>query len=154
MTPYYRTSVIVTRGSRCGPNPWQQHPHKVRDALRSAAKGERTLTSVWDRWQHDEIYRKSQLSHKWSDAWVRHLDHVAQFDISHNAPQWQRERYVNLLHVRSLDSNKQAGSLWQRPGYQAAKTELANLQTSERHVRVPYIPVSDRKRQHNIHYNG
>ena len=51
----------------------------------------RTFTSIWDRWQHDEIYRKSQLSHNWSDAWVRFLDHIAQFDTSHNAPQWQRE---------------------------------------------------------------
>ena len=33
--PYYRTSLIVTRGSKCGPNPWQQHHHKARDALRS-----------------------------------------------------------------------------------------------------------------------
>ena len=41
--PCYRTSLIVTRGSRCGPNPWQQHHHKARDTLRSAAKGERTF---------------------------------------------------------------------------------------------------------------
>ena len=53
--------------------------------------------------------KKSQLSHNWSDAWVRYLDHIAQFDMSHNAPYWQGERYVNLIHLRGLDSNKQAG---------------------------------------------
>ena len=38
MGPYYRTSMIVTRGSKCSTNPWQQHHHKARDALRSATK--------------------------------------------------------------------------------------------------------------------
>ena len=143
--PYHRTSSTVTRGDGCGPNPWQQHHHKARDALRSATKGERTFTSIWDRWQHGEIHRKSQLPHDWSDARVRYLDHIAQYDISHNAPQWQRERYVNLIHLRSLDSNKQGEPLWKRPGYQQAKRELANLQKSEGQVQVPYIPVSDSK---------
>ena len=36
--PHYRTSSIVTRGSGCGPNPWQQHHNKARDASRSATK--------------------------------------------------------------------------------------------------------------------
>ena len=85
--PYYRTSIIVTRGSKCGSNPWQQRHHKARDAMRSATKGERAFTSIWDRWQHDE------------DAWVRYLDHIVHFDVNHNAPQLQRERCVNLLHL-------------------------------------------------------
>ena len=67
-TPHYRTSQIATRGRKCGPNPWQQHTTKLGDAMRSATKGERALTSIWDRWQNDEIYRKSQLAHNWSDA--------------------------------------------------------------------------------------
>ena len=100
--PYYRTSSIFTRGRRCGPNSWQQRHHNARDALRSATKGERTFASIWKRWEHDEICRKSQLAHNWSDAWVRYLDHIAQFDMSHNAPSWQRERHVNLIHLRSL----------------------------------------------------
>ena len=43
--PYYRTSMIVTRGGKCGPILWQQHHHKARDALRSATKNERKFTS-------------------------------------------------------------------------------------------------------------
>ena len=66
--PYYRTSQIVTRGSTCGPNPWQQHHRKARDSLRSATKGERAFRSIWDRWQNDEIYRKSQLAHKFAET--------------------------------------------------------------------------------------
>ena len=50
--PSYRTSMIVTRGSKC--DPWQQHHHKARDALRSATQGERTFTSIWDRWLNDK----------------------------------------------------------------------------------------------------
>ena len=41
-----------------------------------ASKGRREFTSIWDRWQNDEIHRKSQLAHNWSDAWVRYLDHI------------------------------------------------------------------------------
>ena len=61
--PNNRTSQISTGGSKCGPNPWQHQHQKARDALRSAAKGGKTFTSIWERWQHDEIYKKSQLSH-------------------------------------------------------------------------------------------
>ena len=144
--PCYRTSMIVTRGSKCGPNPWQQDHHKARDALRSATKGGRAFTSIWDRWQNYEIYRKSQLAHNWSDAWVRYLDHIVHFNIYHNATQPQREGYVKLLHLRTVDENKQA---WQRPGYREAKKELSNLQKSKREEQVLYIQVSDRKSLQN-----
>ena len=130
--PYYRTSQIATRGSERGPKPWQQHHHKARDALRCATKGERALTSIWDRWQNGEIYTKSQFPQNWSDAWVRYLDHIVHFNIYHNATQPQRERCVNLLHLRSVDENKQAPPLWQRPGFREAKKELSNLQKSEK----------------------
>ena len=60
--PYHRTSLIVIRGSRCGPNPWQQHHHKARDALRSVTNGQRAFTSMWDRWQHDDIKSTGDLS--------------------------------------------------------------------------------------------
>ena len=55
-------------------------------------KRDRAFTSIWDRWQKDEIYRKSQLVHNWSDARVRFLDHIVHFSIHHNAVQPQRER--------------------------------------------------------------
>ena len=126
--------MTVTRGGRCGLNPWQQHHHKARDALRSATKGERTFTSIWDTWQHDEIHRKPQLSHRLSDTWVRYLDHTVHFNISHNATQPQRERYVNLLHLRRV---------------REAKKEVSNLQKSKREEQVLYIPVNDMRRQQN-----
>ena len=111
-------------------------------------KGERAFTSIWDTWQNDEIYRKSQLAHNWSDAWVRYLDHIVQFNIYRNAPQSQRERYVNLLHVRSVDENKQAPPLWQRPRHREAKKEVSNRQMS-REEQVLSIQVSDRRRLQN-----
>ena len=145
---YYQTSMIVTRGGGCGPNPWPQHHHKAPDALRSATKGERTFTSILDRWQHDEIYRKSQLSHigrtHGPGTWTTWRSSTSA-TMHRNC----RERLVNLLHWRSLDSNKHAGPLWKRPGYQEATKELANLQKLKRQVQVLYNPVSDRKREHN-----
>ena len=88
--PYYRTSPISTRGSNCGPNLWQLDQHKTRDALRSATKGARAFTSVWDRSQNDETHRKSQLAHNWSDAWLRYLDDIVHFNTNHNATKPQR----------------------------------------------------------------
>ena len=127
--PYYGTSMIVTRGSKCGPNPWQQHHHKARDALRSATKGERTFTSIWDRWQNDEIYMKSLLAHNWSDAWVRNLGICFMYEV--------------------LTKTNRQDLIWRRPGYREAKKELSNLHKSKREEQVPYIPGSDRKRQQN-----
>ena len=66
--PYFRTSVVTARGYKHGPNLWQEHHHKAKDALRGTKKGEREFTSIWDRWQNDETYRKSQLAINWSDA--------------------------------------------------------------------------------------
>ena len=56
---------------------------------------------------------------------------------------------MNLLHLQSVDENKQAPLLWQRPGYQEAKKELSNLQKSKREEQVPYVQVCDRKRSQN-----
>ena len=129
--PYHRTSPIMTRGSKCGPNPWQEHHHKDRDASRSATKGDKKYAPKWYWWQIDEVYRTSQKAHNWKDAWVRDLNFIVHFEISHNAPSWQRERYVHLIHLRSLDSNKQALPIWERPGYKGAKGPLASLQKAE-----------------------
>ena len=57
------------------------------------------------------------------------------------------ERYVNLLHIRSVDENKQAGPLWQR--YREAKKELSNLHKSKRGEQVPCIQKCDRRRLKN-----
>ena len=68
------------------------HHREARDASRSATKGDRKFTSIWDRWQNDAIYRHSQFVHNWSDAWVRYLDHTVHFSIYHNATQQQRKK--------------------------------------------------------------
>ena len=43
----------------------EQGPRRI---TRSATKGERKFTSIWDRWQNDDAYRTSQLAHNWSDV--------------------------------------------------------------------------------------
>ena len=105
--PHYRTSMNVTRGSKCGPNPWQQHHYKARDALRSATKGERTLTSIWDRWQNNEIYRKIQLAHKEKQAgpsWQRPGYWEAKKELSnlYNSKRQQQVPYIPISDRKRL----------------------------------------------------
>ena len=112
--PCFRTSAIVAKSCKHGPNLWQEHHHKAKDARRVVRK----YTSVWDRWHRDETYRESHLVHEWSGAWVRYFDHTATIDISHTAPHSQKGRYNYLLYLRSVNEDKQGLPLPQRPGYQ------------------------------------
>ena len=137
---YFNCGPISTRSSKCGPNLCQMHHHKARDALRSATKGERKFTSIWDRWQNDAIYRQYQLVHYWSVAWVRYLDHIVHFRIYHNATQQHRERNMHILYLRSVDDNRQATHLSQRPGYPEAKEKLMNLQKEKRERPALFCP--------------
>ena len=59
-------------------------------------------TSIWDRWQNGAVYRASHLSHNWTDEWAKYFDFIAHFDISHDAPHWQRARYNNMINLRKL----------------------------------------------------
>ena len=130
----FRASHISTRGAKCGPNPWQLHHDKARDAFRGATKGERGFTSIWDRWQNDAAYR---------DAWFRNLNHIVQFRIFHNAPQQQRERNLCVLYLRSADENRQALPPSQRPGYREAKEHSRNFQNEKREQLAHFIPESE-----------
>ena len=56
-------------------------------------------TSIWDRWQNDEVYRESQLVHGWTDEWVKYLDYISEIDIIHNAPYRQRQRYESTVYM-------------------------------------------------------
>ena len=86
-TPFFRASHPNSRGYKRGSQLWQQHHHKANDALRVATrKKDRTFVNIWDRWENDLEYRKSQKAIGWNDAFVRFLDHIVQIDISHEAP--------------------------------------------------------------------
>ena len=102
-----------------------------------------TFTSVWDRWHTDELYMGQVLG-----------PHRA-FLICHSAPQSQRE-ICELLHLRSLDENKQAAPPWQRPGYWEAKKELSNLHKSNRQEQVPCFSVggSVQRTELLLHYKS
>ena len=67
-TPYYRASVIISRGKKSGRNPGQQDHQKAMDAKRGVLKRGK-YTSILDRWQNDEVFRESQLAHGWIDEW-------------------------------------------------------------------------------------
>ena len=60
----------------------------------------------------------------------------------------QRARYKNMVDLRSLDSNRQAGPLCKRPVYKEAVRALRSLQHAEGQG-VPYIPLKSRTRQNN-----
>ena len=53
-----------------------------------------------------------------------------------------------MIHLRSLDSNRQAGPLCKHPGYKEATRVLVSLQKTEGQG-VPYIPAKSRTRQNN-----
>ena len=114
-------------------------------------KNKRQYTSIWDRWQRDETYRESQLVHEWSDASVRYLDHTAKNRPLPKAPHSQRERYNNLLYLRSVNEDKQAPPLPQRPGYQDAKKALLDIhkQSTTRLRSSFFIPKVQRQRLQN-----
>ena len=127
---HFRTSVLTSMGYKHGPNLWQAHPHRAKDALRGCSKSKSLFMSIWDRWQNDEIYTKSQLDIGWSDAWVRYLYHIAQIDIFHKASQEQRRRYHNLLYLRSDDEDRQTSPRSKErisPDAKAIATRFGNL---------------------------
>ena len=101
--PYFRTSVVIARSYKHGPNLWQEHHHKSKRRTTGYEKGRMKIYVDLERWKTDMTYGESQLAIGWSDAWGRYLDQIAQIDISHKAPQEQRTRYNNLLYVRSVD---------------------------------------------------
>ena len=145
--PCFRTSAMNARGCKRGPTLWQEHHHKAKDALRNCSKTKRQHTSIWDRWQKDETNMESQLAINWSDAWMRYLDHTAKIDISHTARHLQRKKYNNLLYVRSVDEDKQAPPLQQRPGYPDAKKALVDMHKQVRQdCGVLFIPKVERQR--------
>ena len=116
--------MLTSKGCNHGPNLWQEHHYQAKDALRGCSKKTRTHTSIWDRWTNDQVHRESQLAHDWSDAFVRYLDHISAIDISQNATQEQRGRYHSLLHLRSLDDDRQGPPLATKPGYKESRNLL------------------------------
>ena len=56
---------------------------------------------------------------------------------------------MKCIHLRSLDLEQAGGTTMEETRVPGRKKELANLQESEGQVPVPYIPVSERKRQNN-----
>ena len=60
-TPYFRTTAIMSRGRKSGPNPWQTHHAKAMDSRRGATKNSRKFTSTLDRRQNDEIVTSPQV---------------------------------------------------------------------------------------------
>ena len=65
-----------------------------------------------------------------------------------NAPHRQRLRYESTVHMRGVDSNKQAGPLCQRPDYKSSANALVSLQWAQGEE-VPHIAIQERTRQDN-----
>ena len=150
--PYYHTSTIAVaatspQGSRRIAEDIRKLIRRVKFTQAVARHADIRDKILRSRWQNDETHRKSQLAHNWSDAWVRYLDHIVHFNINHNAPHPQRERYVNLLHSRIVDDNNQAGPLWHRLGYRDAKKELFQAGRQAQHVEFVFMDSKLARRQ-------
>ena len=71
-------------------------------------------------------------------------------DISHTAPHLQRNRYNKLFYLRSVDEDKRAPPLQQRPGYQGAKKALVDMHKQvPQDYRVTFIRKVERQRLRN-----
>ena len=95
-----------------------------------------------------KIYRASQFVHGWTDEWVKYVDYISKIDISNDAPYRQRLRYESIIHMRGVDSNKQAGPLCQRPDYKSSANSLVSFQRAQGKT-APHIPIKERTRQDN-----
>ena len=104
--------------------------------------------SIVSRWQNDEIYRASQVAIGWTETYVKYLDYLTTVDIKHDAPRRQRNRFENMIFMRSDDPNPQAGPLWRREDYLTSTSALMCLQ-QEQGGGIPHIPMHMRTRQHN-----
>ena len=84
-------------------------------------KGKRDFVSIRDRWENDSQNKETQMTHGWTYAWVRFLDHIAKLDISHAATAEQRGRYQNLLYLRAFGKDLNGPLFASRPRYQEAE---------------------------------
>ena len=111
---------LISRGNECGPNPWQKHHDKARDALRSATKGDRKFTSICD--------PSSMLTSTLLDRWMGKILRL-RLALWHQ-PECTFLAEGAILHDDSLgsfDTNKQAGPLWQRLGFKEATRGIFKL---------------------------
>ena len=146
--PCFRTSSINARGYKHGRNLWQEHHHKAKDTLRGGSKTKRQFASIWDRWQSDETFRESQHAINWSDAW---------WDtwtiLQKSTPPIQRRTCKGIdttIYLRSVNEDKQAPPLPQRPGYQDAKKALVEMHKQVRQdCGVTFISKVERQRLRN-----
>ena len=132
--------------SRCSPNSWQQHHRQARDALRSATKGERTCTSIWDRWQSDEIYRNFQLSHCRSDTWVRFLDTSTSATMLARA---ERTICESASFTKFLTRASRQDHCGRDQRIEKRKRNCQVFSSQQRKKQVTHIQASDWKREQN-----
>ena len=79
MVPYVRD---YCKCCTYGPNGWQEHHHKAKDALRGSSKAKENLRRSGIDGKMTIPTGSLRLPVSGSDAWVRYLDHVVQIDIS------------------------------------------------------------------------
>ena len=66
--PCFRTSAVTARGCKLGPNLWQEHHHKAKDALRGTKKVGRKFTPIWSRWpltSHKDTHNSTHRHAHW-----------------------------------------------------------------------------------------
>ena len=80
-------------------------------------------------------------------SFLRHLDHIVQIDISHDAPAEQRGRYSHSVKLRGIEENMQGMPLEKRPGFRAAKIAITEIQRQSRtEMNIVHSPANQRKR--------
>ena len=75
---------------------------------------EHKYSSIFDRWRRDEVYRISQQATGCDETRCKYLDYLDKVDMSYNAAQHQRTRYLHQIVFKSGDPDLQAGPMAKR----------------------------------------
>ena len=69
-----------TRGARHGAQPWQKFHYLAKELMRKIGK-KGIYSSIYDRFQNDEVFHASQLQHNWTKEWCEYLDYITTIEL-------------------------------------------------------------------------
>ena len=121
-----------TRGERHGPEDWQYHHWKARDA--TTAK----------RWKDDLSHRETQRKHGWTLEYCIFLDYLKTVKIDYKATWDERNRHKNQFVLRCKDE-KNPGKMSIQDDFKQAAKSLATASHQEGTGNA-YVPPSGRFR--------
>ena len=134
-------------GERHGPEEWQDHRWKARDATTNVQK--RGLTTIAKRWKEDLSYRETQRKHGWTLEYCIFLDYLRTDKIEYKATWEERNRYKNQFVLRWKDEKNKGKMISRDSCLQLAFRN--SLGTSGHVLKVHLLKVNHRQCSSEIH---